>query len=118
MRKLNLEERSLEKSGRKRMKTKLLSRRRNDLLRREEITFEITHEEGGTPSRLQVRNLLAATVGVSVNCVYLRKMETRTGSTITVGDVNVYDSPDEAKHTEPNFLISRNVSKGKSKESE
>lgn len=100
------------------MKIKISSRRRNELLNRREITFEILHEKGGTPSRLEVREQIVALLGTRIDCVYVKKMETRTGSLVTVGEANVYDSDEQAKYTEPDYIVSRNMPKEKSQEGE
>lgn len=100
------------------MKIKISSRRRNELLNRREITFEILHEKGGTPSRLEVREQIATLLGTRIDCVYVKKMETRTGSLVTVGEANVYDSDEQAKYTEPDYIVSRNMPKEKSQEGE
>lgn len=96
---------------RRKMKIKVLSRRRNDLLKRRELTFEVFHEKGGTPSRLEVREKLAGTLSANADTVYIKKMETKTGSTITLGEANVYDSLEQAEYAEPDHIISRNMPK-------
>lgn len=100
------------------MKTKISSRRRNELLNRREIAFEILHERGGTPSRLEVREQLASMLGANIDCVFIKKMETKTGSGATIGEANIYDSVEQAKYTEPDYIISRNIPKEKSQEGE
>jgi len=95
------------------MKIKILSQRRNNLLRRREVTFEIVHEKGGTPTRLETRQQLSTALDADIGCVYIKKIETKTGSVITVGEANVYDSVEQAEKTEPDYIVSRNVPKEK-----
>ncbi len=98
------------------MNIKILSQKRNHLLKRREITFESVHEKGGTPSRFEVREQLAAILNANIDCVYIKKIETKTGSTVTVGEANVYDSVEQAKYAEPDYIISRNEPKEKTEE--
>jgi len=100
------------------LKTKILSRRRNELLNRGEISFEILHEKGGTPTRLEVRKQLASMLSVNIDCVIIKKIETKRGSTATIGEANIYDSVEQVKYTEPSYIISRNIPKEKSQEGE
>lgn len=95
------------------MKIKISSQKRNDLLKRREITFTVDHEKTGTPSRGEVRERIAARMNANIDCAYIRKMETKTGSTIMAGEANVYDSPEQAKYTEPDHILLRNTPKEK-----
>ncbi|MFQ6095303.1 MAG: 30S ribosomal protein S24e [Candidatus Bathyarchaeia archaeon] len=95
------------------MKIEISSQKRNDLLKRREITFTVVHEKTGTPSRLEIRERIAAMMNADIGSVYIIKMETKTGSTVTVGEANVYDSAEQAKYTEPDHIVSRNVPKEK-----
>lgn len=95
------------------MKIKISSRKRNDLLKRREITFTVDHEKTGTPSRSEVRERIAAMTNASIDCVYIRKMETKTGFTVAVGEANIYDSAEQARYTEPGHIVLRNMPKEK-----
>ncbi len=98
------------------MKVEIVSKKRNDLLKRNEVKFRITHEEGGTPSRVEVRQKLAASLDAEEERILVSKYETKTGSMITVGEANVYDSVEQAKATEPKYIIARNSPKTEKKE--
>lgn len=95
------------------MKIKISSRKRNDLLKRREITFTVDHEKTGTPSRIEVREQIAAAMNANIDSVYIRKMETKTGSTVAVGEANIYDSAEQAKYAEPDHIVLRNIPKEK-----
>lgn len=41
--------------------------------------------------------------------VYVKRLETRTGTMVAVGDANAYDSVEDAKLVEPEYVIARNV---------
>jgi ribosomal protein S24E len=41
--------------------------------------------------------------------VFVKKLETKTGTHIAVGLANVYDSIDQARLVEPEYIIKRNT---------
>lgn len=91
------------------MKVKITSREPNPLLQRTEVTFEVEHKEGGTPPRLEVKRELAAAVKADPQLVYVRKVETKTGTTTATGQANVYKSLEQAQLLEPEHIITRNA---------
>jgi len=92
------------------MKFKITSEEYNPLLKRKEVAFEVEHTEtGGTPSRFEVRKRLAALLKIDPGLVYVKKMETKTGKMIAVGEANAYDSIEQAKLVEPEHIIARNT---------
>ncbi|MFB0523133.1 MAG: 30S ribosomal protein S24e [Candidatus Bathyarchaeia archaeon] len=98
------------------MKIKVINERRNELLKRNEVTFQVDHEGSGTPSRIEVRQKLAGVLRADEERVYVKKFETRTGSMIAVGEASVYDSVDQAKYVEPEHITVRNAPISKEKE--
>ncbi len=92
------------------MKVKIISKEYNPLLKRKEVTFKVEHtENGGTPNRFQVRKQLAALLKTNLELVYVKKMETKTGTMTAFGEVNTYDSIEQAKIVEPKHIVARNV---------
>ena len=91
----------------------IISRKRNPLLSRDEVTFRISHLGSGTPPRLKVRDELAVKLDVDVERVYIRSLETKTGTMITIGEANIYDSVEDALRIEPKHIILRNSPKKK-----
>jgi len=92
------------------MKVKIISEEYNPLLKRKEVTFKIEHAEtGGTPPRLEVRKELATLLKTDLELVYVKKMETKTGTMTAVGEANAYDSIEQAKLVEPEHIVARNV---------
>ncbi|MFQ6081614.1 MAG: 30S ribosomal protein S24e [Candidatus Bathyarchaeia archaeon] len=90
------------------MKIKIVSRRRNPLLKRMEITFEVDHSDtGGTPPRFEVRERLAKAVNADLELVYIKRMVTKTGTMTAFGEANVYDSLGQAKLVEPKHILAR-----------
>jgi small subunit ribosomal protein S24e len=100
----------------KAVKIEIVNNQRNELLKRNEVKFSILHEEGGTPSRVDVRQKLAASLDANEERIYISKYGTKTGSMTTVGEANVYDSAEQAKMTEPKYIILRNSPKTEKKE--
>ena len=78
----------------------------NPLIGRREITFEI--RETSTPGRVEVRQELAAMLKVDLERVWVRWMETKTGTHRTVGLAHVYDDAERALEVEPGHIIMRN----------
>jgi len=96
------------------VKLEIIEQRRNELLKRLEVEFQIDHEKSGTPTRMQVRQSLAAMLDVDEEKVNIKKIETKTGTTISFGRANIYDSPSQAEYVEPEHIILRNRPKKES----
>ena len=91
------------------MKVKIASQKRNLLLNRTEIVFEVEHPRAGTPRRSEVRKRLAEVVNTDLKLLYIKKMVTRTGTMTAVGEANVYDSLEQARLVEPKHILARNA---------
>ncbi|NIR87019.1 30S ribosomal protein S24e [Candidatus Bathyarchaeota archaeon] len=101
------------------MKVKIVSQEYNPLLKRKEIAFEVEHSEsGGTPPRLEVREKLASKLKTSLDLIYVRRMETKTGTMVAVGEANAYDSVEQAKLLEREYVVARNAPPEKAGEEE
>jgi small subunit ribosomal protein S24e len=101
------------------MKVRIVSKEQNPLLKRQEIAFRIEHDQdGGTPTRGEVRNQLASILKTDLELVYIRQLETKTGTTVAVGEANTYETVEQAKLIEPKHIITRNTPKEKPKNSE
>ncbi len=90
------------------MELKILEKKDNPLLHRVEVKFEVSHPKSKTPSRDEVRNLLAANLNADKNRVILDHMHTPFGSTTTMGFANIYDDVENAKKIEPDYILIRN----------
>ena len=90
------------------MELKILEKKDNPLLHRVEVKFEVSHPKSKTPSRDEVRNLLAANLNADKNRVILDNMHTPFGSTITTGFAKIYDDVENAKKIEPDYILIRN----------
>jgi len=90
------------------LKIKIISSRRNELLKRNEIIFSLSHEESPTPSRIDIRKEIARVFKTETDKVYIRRIETVTGTTTSIGEAHIYDSPEWVKQIEPEHIIVRN----------
>lgn len=99
------------------MKGKVVSEEYNPLLKRKEVMFEIEHEQtAGTPPRFEVRKALAKLLKTDLDVVYVKRVETKTGTMTAVGIANVYESVEQAKLVEPRYVLARNVPPEKPRE--
>jgi len=90
------------------LKLVLTSTKTNPLFKRQEIEFKV--EEPSTPNRSSVRIELAVALRVELNRVYVREMETKSGTRTTFGVAHVYEDPKMALKVEPKHIIERNMS--------
>jgi small subunit ribosomal protein S24e len=79
----------------------------NELLNRTEVRFSIVHD-GETPARLAVRDSLAAKLGKGSDEVVVHKMDTKFGMNETLGHAKVYESPEDAREIEEEYMLERN----------
>lgn len=92
------------------MKINIISKEQNPLMKRREVKFSVEHSDvGGTPSRVEVSKQLASMLKAKVELVFVQNLETKTGTMVTVGEANVYDSIEQAKFMEPKHIIARNA---------
>jgi small subunit ribosomal protein S24e len=98
------------------MEIKIDSKKDNPLFKRKEIKFTVVHVQGKTPGRLEIKRSVASELQVSDKLVFIKKMQTLTGTSTTVGQANAYESEAQAKLTEPDYIIKRNSPPEKPKE--
>jgi ribosomal protein S24E len=92
------------------MKLKIVSKDQNPLMKRKEVTFSVEHAQTeGTPTRAEVRKQLAILLKTDLDLVYVKQLETKTGTMVTVGEANAYDSVEQAKLVEPEHILARNA---------
>lgn len=101
------------------MEIKIVSESENSLLRRREVHFKVEHSQtGNTPTRLEAKKALADALKVNSDLLFIKKLKTKTGTSIAVGVANVYDSVEQAKFVEPEYIIKRNIPPEQPKEQE
>ena len=91
------------------MDVKITQRKDNALMARKDIVFQVAHAGETTPSRTQVRQLVASQVGTKTENVVIESMETEYGIGRTAGIARAYKSAEEARKTERTHLLKRNA---------
>ncbi|MFB6107272.1 MAG: 30S ribosomal protein S24e [Haloplanus sp.] len=89
------------------MDIQIIDEDENPMLHRTDVRFEIVHEDA-TPSRLSVRDSLAAKLNKDSAEVVVHKLDTKFGMRKTVGYAKVYESPDHARDVEQAYMLDRN----------
>lgn len=89
------------------MEIRIISEAENPLLHRTDVQFEVTHEDA-TPSRLSVRDSLAATLNKDADEVVVHKLDTKFGMRRTIGEAKVYENPGVARDVEQTHMLERN----------
>ena len=89
------------------MELDIIDEDENPMLHRTDVRFQMTHEEA-TPSRLSVRDSLAAKLNKDAGEVVIRKLDTKYGMRKTVGHAKVYDDADHATTVEQGHALERN----------
>jgi ribosomal protein S24E len=91
------------------MEIKIVSTKDNPLLKRKEVGFTITQgPKEKTPQRLDAKRAVANAVQVKETVVYIKSMKTLTGTSITNGFANVYQTVEQAQIVEPDHIRKRN----------
>jgi small subunit ribosomal protein S24e len=99
------------------MEVKIVSAKENPLLKRKEVDFRVEHgPKGKTPPRLEVKKAIAAELKISEELVFVEKMQTMTGTNTAVGVANAYETAEQAKLVEPEYIRKRNSPPEKPKE--
>lgn len=89
----------------------ILERKRNPLLAREELVARITFD-GGTPSRVDIRKMLADELGEDQQKIFVRKVTQEYGLTEASATVMIYDTLEDASELEPKHVVARHELKG------
>jgi small subunit ribosomal protein S24e len=90
------------------MDIQIKENRENALLDRREIAFSLTHDGETTPSRVQVRQLLASQLGTKTENVVIDHMEGEYGRGRSTGVARAYKTVEAARKTERTNLLKRN----------
>jgi small subunit ribosomal protein S24e len=100
------------------MEIKIISEKQNQLLKRKEIRFRLDHQASSTPPRLDTRRAVADALRVNVDLVFVKKFITKPGMHTAIGVANLYETIDQAKLVEPEYVVKRNIPPPKAKEEE
>jgi small subunit ribosomal protein S24e len=89
------------------MEIEILEQETNSMLHRTDVTFEVVHEDA-SPSRLSVRDSIAAKLDKDSEEVVVHKLDTKFGMRKTVGYAKVYESAADAADVEQEYMLERN----------
>ena len=89
------------------MEIDIISEEENPILHRRDVRFEVVHEDA-TPSRLSVRDSLAAKLNKDANEVVVHAVDTKYGMRKSIGYAKVYDTPEQAREVEQEYMLERN----------
>lgn len=89
------------------MDVEIIDEDENPMLHRTDVRFRLRHDEA-TPSRLSVRDSLAAKLNKDANEVVIRRLDTKYGMRKTVGYAKVYENAEYAQEIEQKYALERN----------
>ena len=89
------------------MDIEVVSEEENPMLHRRDVRFEVVHDEA-SPSRLSVRDSLAAKLNKDAEEVVVHSIDTKFGMRKSLGYAKVYDSPEAATDVEQEYMLDRN----------
>ena len=89
------------------MNIDILKQDENPMLHRTDVRFEVTHEEA-TPSRLSVRDSVAAMLNKNAKEVIVHELDAKFGMRKSIGYAKVYESPGHAQDVEQDYMLERN----------
>ena len=90
------------------MSVEVISKFENKYLFRTEYIFKMNHEAKGTPSRKEVRALIAKALNVPEDRIVIRKIKTPFGVNEAYIEAFVYESKDKMFEIEPRHILIRN----------
>jgi len=94
------------------MDFEIVSDKRNELLSRREVQFNLRYE-GATPSRMQIIGKLCALLNVKEQQVTLDTLHSSFGKTEIRGSARIYDDEGGRTKTERAYLAARGMPKPK-----
>jgi small subunit ribosomal protein S24e len=89
------------------MEIEILDQEENPMLHRTDVRFQMTHDDA-TPSRLSVRDSLAAKLNKESDEVVVHQLDTKFGMRTTVGYAKVYETSEFAREVEQEYMLDRN----------
>jgi small subunit ribosomal protein S24e len=89
------------------MEIDVISEEKNPMLHRQDVQFEVVHEDA-SPSRLSVRDSLAAKLNKDASEVVVHAVDTKYGMRKSIGYAKVYDMPEQAQQIEQSYMLERN----------
>ena len=94
------------------MSVEIISEHVNVLLGRKDAKLVVHHEGSGTPDRLAIRKIASDHFKTQQDKVFVRSVQTRTGGSSAVCQVEVYDDSKVAGQIVPAYVKNRNLPPG------
>jgi ribosomal protein S24E len=94
------------------LSVEIISEHVNVLLGRKDAKLVVHHEGSGTPDRLAIRKIASDHFKTQQDKVFVRSVQTRTGGSSAVCQVEVYDDSKLAEKIVPAFVKNRNLPPG------
>ncbi|HEY9205793.1 MAG TPA: 30S ribosomal protein S24e [Candidatus Methanoperedens sp.] len=91
------------------MELQIIKEKTNPLLKRREITIKIQNK--GTPSRIEVKNKLAALANSKPELIVVERLDTAFGKLEVLGTANIYENEERLKQLAHVHLIARDAPK-------
>ncbi len=89
------------------MELQVIKDKTNPLLKRREISLKISDK--GTPSRIEVKNKLAAMLNSKPELIVIEHLGTVFGKQEVLGAVSIYENEERLKQLAHQHLIARDV---------
>lgn len=99
------------------MEVTILEEKENPLLDRKDLKVKITHD-AATPKILEVREKLAAMLGVDKETLILDSFKSKFGARESIGFAKVYKTKERALQVEPRHRLEKNLLVEKTKREE
>ena len=94
------------------MSVEIVSEHVNPLLGRKDAKLIVHHEGTGTPDRLAIRKIASDHFKTQQDKVFVRKVQTRTGGSSAICQVEVYSDSKLAEKIVPAYVKNRNLPPG------
>lgn len=88
------------------MSLKILSKKRNELFKREEVTAEM-QVKTATPSRKETLDELTKATGLTSEVIAIDEIKQKFGSKTATITAKIYDSSEDLKQFEPEYKLKR-----------
>ena len=98
------------------MELQIIKDKTNPLLKRREITVKIQNKT--TPSRIEVKNKLAAIANSKPELIIIERLDTKFGKQEITGAATIYENEERLKQLAHNHLVIRGVPKAAEEKAE
>ncbi len=91
------------------MELQIIKDKKNPLLKRREVSLKIVNK--GTPSRIEVKNKLAAMANSKPELIVIEQLNTAFGKQEIMGTASIYESEERLKQLAHQHLVARGAPK-------